>query len=399
MTTALQISQDPTAFEFYQNPYPFYDELRSAPFMYWQDYGFFVTARYDLVNMLLRDRRFGREAKSDFALPQPAHVKPFYDFEANSLLECEAPKHTRLRRLILQEFTSRRLQSFAPVIEAICDSLLDALPDEPFDFLPLFAEQLPVRVIAALIGVPEKDCPELLNWSHDMVAMYQANRDRNIEDKAVAATLAFSDYIAEIVEEKRRNPSDDLLSSLILAQDEGDALSLDELITTTILLLNAGHEATVHAIANGMKLFLEYDSFEHVDFLDATARDRAIEEVLRYEPPLHMFTRYVYEPCEIEGQSFERGDTIGLLLAGANRDPQIFETPHLFDASRKKNPQLSFGAGVHFCIGAPLARMEMSIAYRRMVERGFQFQVCENARFSNRYHFHGLESLILERKG
>ncbi|MEJ6479208.1 MAG: cytochrome P450, partial [Octadecabacter sp.] len=279
------LRQSPTDPAFVQNPYPFYDRARAAGDLFmWEDYGVICTTSHAATMTILKDRRMGREVPPDLAAPIPPHVQPFYDIEAHSMLELEPPRHTRLRGLVLRAFTSRRIAALQPDIETLCHGLIDKFPDGPFDLLDTYARVVPVIIIARLLGVPENRSDDLLAWSNAMVAMYQANRTRKIEDAAVQATLAFRAFITGYIDEKRQAPTDDLISELIAAEEGGEHLSTDELITTCILLLNAGHEATVHTMGNGVKTLLE----QRITTIDAGA----VEEVLRYDPPLHIFSRW-----------------------------------------------------------------------------------------------------------
>ena len=245
-------------------------------------------------------------------------------------------------------------------------------------------------VIASFLGVPADMAPQILAWSHHMVAMYQARRDRGIEDCAVAATIAFSNYMRAHLAERRRHPSDDFLSQLLTARDDhGTALTDDELVTTAILLLNAGHEATVHALGNGTQALLRHATT--ADFLAHPAT--CTEEMLRFDTPLHMFKRYALEDLEYRGIALKKGDQVGLLLASANRDEQKFPSAAEFLPTRTPNPHVSFGAGIHFCIGAPLARLEMQTALRILFERLPNLRLTTPARYRDTWHFHALESL------
>ena len=209
----------------------------------------------------------------------------------------------------------------APEIAALADTLADALPEADVDLLPAFAERLPVVVIARLLGLPDAAADDLLAWSHAMVAMYQARRDRAVEEAANAAARAFAAFLRAEIEARRRRPGDDLLSELIAAEEKGDRLDADELVATCVLLLNAGHEATVHAIGNGLATILGQGLDRAALFADPEATERTVEEILRHDPPLHLFTRYALEDVEVFGHRFARGETVGCLLAAANRDP------------------------------------------------------------------------------
>lgn len=389
------ISQSPLDPAFVQNPYPAYDVMREqGPLFYWKDYGFLCSAQHSVVNDLLRDRRFSSELPDDLAPEVPAHLREFYAFESRSILGIEPPNHTRIRSLLTKAFTTRRIAEMAPQVQALSRDLVASFPDTPFDLLPAFAEVIPVTVICRLLGVPEEMAPQLLRWSHDMVAIYQARRDRALEDRTEAATVAFMDYIRSFVAERRKAPKADLISELIMARDEGEKLTEDELITTCILLLNAGHEATVHGIANGVKTLLD-TGVRFGD--DARENLTIIEETIRFDPPLHMFTRYARKAVTVAGHAFERGEQVGLLLAAANRDPKVFETPSAFDPVRKNARQLAFGAGLHFCIGAPLARMEMLNSMPILLEACPDLALTEKPVYADRYHFHGLERLMVTR--
>jgi len=389
------ISQSPLDAAFVQNPYSAYDLMREqGPLFCWKDYGFLCSARHETVNDILRDRRFSSELPDDLAPATPAHLREFYAFESRSILAIEPPSHTRIRSLLTRAFTTRRINEMAPQVQALSRDLISAFPDGPFDLLPAFAEVIPVTVICRLLGVPEAMAPQLLIWSHDMVAIYQARRDRALEDRTEAATVAFMDYIRSFVAERRIAPKEDLISELIAARDEGEKLTEDELITTCILLLNAGHEATVHGIANGVKALLE----NGIHFgADEKENLNIIEETIRLDPPLHMFTRYAREEVTVAGHSFKRGEQVGLLLAAANRDPAVFAAPSTFDPARKNARQLAFGAGLHFCIGAPLARMEMVNSMPILLDACPNLSLAEKPVYADRYHFHGLEKLMVTR--
>jgi cytochrome P450 len=384
------LTQSPVDPGFVQNPYPFYEVARThGPFFQWADYGLIATGNAAACNAIFRDRRFGREAPAPPVIP--ARLAPFYAVEAHSMLEAEPPRHTRLRGLVLRAFTSRRIAALAPEIITLTHALIDALPDGPVDLLPTFAQKLPVIIIARLLGVPESMAPDLLQWSNAMVGMYMANRTRATEDRAVAATAAFTTFLNGYIDARRKTPADDLITHLIAAEEDGETLTTDELISTCILLLNAGHEATVHTIGNGVKTLLETGT------QDALATpEPVVEEILRFDPALHMFTRWAYEPVDIMGHTFRRGDRVALLLAAANRDPDMWDHPAQFIPARPPKPHVSFGAGLHFCVGAPLARLELQIALPILFARLPRLCLTEPPQYANVYHFHGLERLMVQ---
>ncbi len=307
------------------------------------------------------------------------------------MLEAEPPRHTRLRKLVMRAFTSREIKGLSDGLEALCHGLIDQFPDQPFDLLNAYCTQVPVIAICRLLGVPEDRAPDLLDWSHKMVAMYQASRTIETEYAAAKAADEFTTFLRGYIEQRRSDPQDDLITRLIAAEEEGDTLSTDELIGTCILLLNAGHEATVHALGNGIRILLQQGW--SADWFAPDSIDALVEEILRYDPPLHMFTRYAYEEVDLFGHSFKRGDQVALLLGAANRDPDVCEDPERFDPTRRPKVNTSFGAGLHFCVGAPLARLEMQIALPILFDRCPALKLAEPPTFSNTYHFHGLTRL------
>lgn len=388
------LTQSPHDPAFVQDPYAVYDAARArGPVLFWQDYGMLAAFDHATVHALLRDKRLGRAVPPARQSATPDHLKAFRAAEQHSLLELEPPAHTRLRRLVLHAFTSRRTAALTPDIHTICADLLARIPTEPFDLIPTYCQLVPVRVIARLLGVPEDLAPDLLRWSSAMVAMYQAGRTRAIEDAANTAAQEFADFLRDYIEKRRSAPADDLISELIAAQDDGQRLSPEEMIGTCILLLNAGHEATVHSLGNAVKCLIETGSQGALtpDHIDTT-----VEELLRFTPPLHMFTRYAYETVEIGGHTLNAGDEVALMLGAAGRDPAVFPDPHRFDPTRPKPAHLAFGGGLHFCVGAPLARLEMQIALPALFSAAPNLKLSETAMFADSYHFHKLDRLIVQ---
>ena len=384
-----RVTQSPTNDAFVQDPYPFYDRIRPlGPLVWWEDYDMPAAAGHATVSALLRDKRFGRE--NPLGLSHLDHLAPFYAVEAHSMLELEPPRHTRLRGLVLRAFTSRRISALEPEIVQLCHDLIDAFPEGPFDLLEHYAQKLPVIIIARLLGVPEDMAPQLLAWSNAMVGMYQAARTRADEDAAVKAAQDFTAFLKTYIEKRRTDPRDDLITNLIAAEEDGEKLSTDELITTCILLLNAGHEATVHTLGNAINTCLAHD-------ITPTNDPQFTEEALRHDPPLHMFTRFAMEDVDAFGHPFKKGDQVALLLGAANRDPNIYKNPETFDPLRNAKPHTSFGGGIHFCVGAPLARMEIAQALPILFTRCPHLTLTEPPRYANVYHFHGLGRLMVTR--
>jgi unspecific monooxygenase len=380
--------------DFVQNPYPTYDRARKdGPVVWWEAYGMLAAFDAATVQALLRDRRLGREIPPEQRNPVPAHLHDFDLAERHSMLELEPPAHTALRSLVLRAFTSRRIKALRPDIEEIAAQLLAGLPQGPIDLIPAYCTQLPVRIIARLLGVPEDMWPDLLRWSNAMVAMYQAGRSRAIEDAANRAAADFSAFLRGYVERRRNAARDDLITELIAAEQDGEHLSTDALIGTCILLLNAGHEATVHSLGNAVKCLIEHET--PPDALSDAHIAATVEELLRYDPPLHMFTRYAYEDIDLGGVTLRKGDQIGLVLGAAGRDPALYDQPDRFDPFRPAKPHAAFGGGLHFCVGAPLARLELQIALQALFTYAPHLTLAEPPRYDDTYHFHKLETLIV----
>lgn len=388
------LKQSPTDPAFVQNPYPFYaDALARGPLHLWQEYDMPVAFSYTLVKRLFRDRRFGRECPPEIARPVPAHLAPFYALEQHSMLELEPPRHTRLRSLVLRAFTSGRIQTLQPQIETLTHQLIDDFPTGDFDLIPTFANTLPVIIISRLLGVPDAMSAQLLKWSDAMVAMYQARRSRTVEDAATNAASDFTAFMRDYIDQRRAAPADDLITHLITAEEDGEKLSTDEMITTCILLLNAGHGATVHSLGNGIKTLLDHAT--PPEALRPERIETSVDEIMRFDPPLHMFTRYAYEDIEIEGHRLKRGDKIGLLIGSANRDANAYPDPNRFDPARRGPTNTSFGGGVHFCVGAPLARLELQTALPILFQRCPGLRLTSPPTYADTYHFHGLDRLMV----
>jgi cytochrome P450 len=401
---ARRVRLDPRDPDFFNEPYRAYAAIRdAAPAFFWEDYGFWCLARHADVSALLRDRRFGRQilhvmSRAELRWPEPKpHLEPFDALERHSILELEPPEHTRLRGLVNRAFVSRRIEKLGAQIAALAHERIDAFAqNRSADLIAEFAGPIPVAVIADLLGAPRDMGRELVDWSHRMVAMYEFGVDRAVEDRAAEAARAFADFARGFARMRRGDPGDDLISQLLIAESDGGRLSEDELIATVILLLNAGHEATVHAIGNGVKTMLEHGVDARMAFGSESAVAATVEELLRLDPPLHLFTRYALEDVEFAGLSLRKGEKIGLLLGAANRDPERFPDPDRFDPGRAANAHVSFGAGIHFCVGAPLARLELAVALPILFARLPRLRLADPPRYRDAFHFHGLEALKVE---
>jgi cytochrome P450 len=389
---------------FYQDPYAAFERIRAvASVFFWEELGMWCLTGYEAVNDVFRDRRFGREilhvaTREEVGLAEPPeHVRPFYDIDNLSMIAREPPAHTRLRTLVNRAFVSRQIEKLRPRVAELAHGLIDGFAEKrSVDLIEAYCTPIPVTVIAELLGVPAEEGVRLVGWSHKMVAMYTPGRNRAIEDAAVTATREFVAFLKGYVAERRINPRDDLISHLIAAEGAGQKLSEDELIAGTIQLLNAGHEATVHSIGNAVKAILESNESPATLFSSDDSTAAVCEEALRFDPPLHFFDRYALEPVEVEGVRLRKGEKIGLLLAAANRDPSRWRDPEKFDPSRPMLPNISFGAGIHFCIGAPLARLEMQVALPILFQRLPSLRLLVSPSYRNAWHFHGLEKLEVD---
>lgn len=396
-----RVTLDPHDPAFVQSPYDAYAGFHAkGRVFFWENYGMWCLAGFHDVNRLFRDKRFGRQDPR--GVPgTPAvsagrdHVTDFDAVEAWSMLELEPPVHTKLRTLVNRAFVSRQVERLRPRVEALAHELVDQLEARgSADLIADFATPVPITIIAEMLGVPVEMGPQLVSWSNRMVAMYMHGRTYETELDANAAARDFADFLRGHVANRRSQPGDDLLSLLIAAQDGDQKLSEPELISSTILLLNAGHEATVHQTGNAVRTILAQQGDPRRFFASPQESAATVEECLRYDPPLHMFTRYAYEDVELApGVTLKAGEQIALLLGAANNDPAAFIEPRRFNPQRTDQKTVSFGAGIHFCIGAPLARLEMQTALKVLFDRLPTLRTIGEPQFRNSYHFHGLERL------
>ncbi|HBF80288.1 MAG TPA: cytochrome P450 [Streptomyces sp.] len=349
--------------DFTANPYPFYAKMRAEGPVHAIrtddiEHAWLIVG-YEEARAALADQRFSKDWRT--AERWAASENPI---NAN-MLEMDAPRHTRLRRLVAGEFTARRIEALRPRVEEITGRLLDAMvPAGRADLVDAFAFPLPMTVICELIGVPDLDRDAFRHLSNAIVAPVA----RDAEEKAVHA---MGDYLDELIADKRRSPGEDLMSALIQARDEqGDRLSPDELVGMAFLLLVAGHETTVNLISNGVRALLDHP--DQLALLRARPEllDGAVEEMLRYEGPVETATfRFAREPVTIGSQVIPAGDAVLVALGSGNRDADRYPDPDTFDIRREPRGHLAFGHGMHFCLGAPLARMEGRTAVRALLDR------------------------------
>lgn len=386
--------QNPKSVDFYNNPYSFYAELhRVGGPIFWEDYGFWCLTEFEAVNNALRDERFARLPPAGFEIPKYAdHLSAFAEVEKHSLLAMEPPHHTRIRRSVNQAFVNRRVSAMQSDTETLANQLIDTFEKNgETDLLTSYATPLPLTVIARLLGVPVSECDALLQWSHAMVRVYTLTQTKEEEIRANKAASDFRELLMELIASRRKKPADDLLSHLVQLQP--DPLSDAEIVSTAVLLLNAGHEATVHQIGNAINCLLQFDWPKNWIDKERDA-DKIVAEAMRFDAPLHLFTRYAQ--CDIQlhpGIDVHKGDQIALLLGAANRDPNRFQLADQFNPARTDGATVAFGAGLHFCVGAVLAKMEMRIALNTLFKRLPNMTLAGTPKYQDSFHFHGLNAL------
>jgi cytochrome P450 len=379
------------------DPYPAFARARAvAPVQWHEGLQLWLAFTHPESNAVLRDRRLGRIWRDR---TPPERFESFNLIHRNALLEMEPPDHTRLRRLISAAFARGHVERLRPWVEQYAGELVDGLVErsagsEPVDVLTGMAEELPVGVIAELLGVPDADRPLLRPWSNAIVKMYEYGRTTAIEETAERAAAEFVAYLRELAADRRRAPGEDLLSHLVSVRDaEGDRLTEDELVTTCILLLNAGHEATVNVSGNGLLALLTHPDQLARLRADPSLLPTAIEELMRFDSPLQLFERTATEDVEVGGVTVREGQKIAALLGAANHDPAVFAEPEALDVGRVDNPHISFGAGVHFCIGAPLARVELQASFGALLSRTSSLELGRPARRRPEFVIRGLAEL------
>lgn len=390
--------------DFIHDPYPTLNELREATPIAWNEAtGQWMVTRFSDVSAALKNRSLGRDYTHRFTHEDLGRSGPderwarFNEHERWSLLSIEPPDHTRLRRLVSKVFTPRSVNRLADDIARFSDDLLDQCADlGTFDLLADYAQPYSVAVICSMLGVPTVDTQRLLDWSHAIVKMYELSASDDTKRAADDAAGEFIDYVRALIADKRAHPDGLLVSELARVEDEGDTLTEAEIISTTMVLLEAGHEATVNTLGNGFRALMHHRDQWHRVTSGEVSHSSAIEELLRFDAPLHMFERWVLEPgVEIAGQQLQVGDEIAMLFGSAQRDPRRFDDPDTFDVGRNDAAHIGFGGGIHFCIGAPLARQELARSLQGFAERFPDLRLVEEPAYHPTFVIRGLTELRL----
>jgi cytochrome P450 len=378
--------------EFRANPYPFFDVLRAtAPVFFWEEWGIWFLTRYEDCNNLLRDNRLAQGQMTAY----PESERALWEMMSKWMLMQNPPDHTRLRGLVHKAFTPRIVEQMRSEIQAVTDELLDRVQDNGrMDVIADLAYPLPVTVIARMLGVPDADTDLFHGWSDALARALDYTDDSAVYLQASEAAEAFTAYLRGLIAERRVNPQDDLLSAMAAVEEAGDSLTEMELLATCTLLLTAGHETTINLIGNGTLALLRHPEQMEQLKQNPGLMKTAVEELLRYDSPVQATSRGVYEEIEVGGQKIAAGQHVNFMLGAANHDPERFENPGVLNLARQPNPHLAFGSGIHYCLGAPLARLEGQIAFttllRRMPQLGLE---TDSSKYRNNFTLRGLESL------
>jgi cytochrome P450 len=399
---------DPSDQVFLADPYPALARLRERTrVLHDEARGRWFVPRHEDVRGCLRDKRLGRNFRHILA-PEEIGVPPldarwqaFWDVERWSLLWLEPPDHTRIRKLVAAAFTPRSVEALREPTQQLARELLEPLAEAgEMELLYDYAQPYSIAVICRMLGVPLDRHRDLLVWSHRMVKMYEFDVPADVAAAANEAAAEFHEYVRGLIAERRADPRDDMVSALVGARVDGARLSDDEIVSTVIVLLNAGHEATVNTLGNGMLAFARHpEQWRRVVAADV-APQAAIEELIRFDPPLQLFERWVLEDAfSIGDVAIPLGAKLALLFGSANRDPRVFERPDAFDVGRGNAAQhIGFGGGIHVCIGAPLARIELEASVNALRELWPDFQLAEEPRRTGAFVIWGLEGLRLDRR-
>ena len=381
------VAYNPVSEEVARDPYAVYRRLRDKdPVHRMRLVDAWVLTRYEDADAMLRDHeRFGAENRR------------FYDAGLTTLLDIDPPDHTRLRALVSRAFTPRSVKSWHGRVQAIADRLLDAVADQDrFDLIAAFGYPLPVTVIAEMLGVPAEDMDRFEGWSNDIALVVEPVLTPAQVDGVQRAAEELFAYFETIVEARQREPREDIVSALLAAEEEGDKLTREELLSTMLLILVAGNETTRNLIGNGMLALLRHpDQLQRLRD-DPGLLEPAVDELLRYDSPVQLDGRVVREDLEMGGKRLRAGQKVIALLGAANRDPAAFENPEALDIAREAKSHLSFGRGIHYCLGASLALLEARIAFRGLLDRFPSIRLATEPQYRDGIVLRGVESLWIE---
>ena len=394
--------------EFLLDPYPELNRIREEQPIFSATRGesegpvWFLTRHAD-VQLALRDRKLGRinqhaVDREEWGLaPLRGDMGPFYDVEDWSLVWLEPPEHTRIRGLVAKAFTPKRIADLRPRIGEHADRFLDAIVEQgQMDIVNDYAAPLSVHVIAELLGAPTTDWRLMLDWSHQITQMYEMNSTEADARSAVQACVEFRAYCMDLMVRRRAEPQDDLITALCFAETEEGTLTDPQIVSMMITLLNAGHEASVNTMANGMLAMMQYPEQWQRLTVGEVKTKTAVEELFRWDAPIQIFDRWVLvDDYEVAGQEIEKYEQVTMLLGSANRDPRHFENPDSFDIGRGDSSHVSFGAGLHHCIGASLARLEVDVALERLADRCPKLELIEEPSRPPKFALRGFTSLEL----
>lgn len=357
---------------FLENPYDTWGKLReTSPIHYSMALQGYWTTNFDVAQEVLLDKRFGSDVRKHEKrvkrIKSNMSAEQLENFENPSMLSLDPPDHSRIRKLASKGFLRKYIQSLEPDIAKIVDACLAKTSNMPaFDVLDVLAKPLPAIVIAEMMGLPESDHQQFQTWSEDLIESTSTS-DTKVLEKGAIANQALINYFRTIIAARRGQPGDDLIGQLIAAEEAGDTLSEIELYNTCLLLLVAGHETTTRLISNGMYLLLNTPGSWQTLRENPALIPNAIEEMLRVEPPVQATQRFATEDMDFHGIHLKRGDIIFISIAAGNRDPAINPNPDEFDVQRKDIKQISFGYGIHLCIGSALARLEAKVAFEKLL--------------------------------
>ena len=384
------ISFDLTSSRVRANPYEIYERLRrDDPVHRMRLINAWSLTGYEDAQTVLQDHR--RFSSGDNKL----EYAPY-----RTMLDLDPPDHTRLRGLVSKAFTPRAVAALGPRVKEIVDELLDDLAGkERFDLVEEFAFPLPVIVIAEMLGIPAEDRDHFNVWSNDIALAVEPVLTRAEVARVRSASDAIVAYFEEIIEQRRRQPQEDMLSALIAAEEEGDKLTHDELIGTLMLLLVAGNETTRSLIGNGMLALLKNPAQLQRLRAEPELLDSAIDELLRYDSPVQFIIRVVMEDLAFKGREMRAGQKIMILVGAANRDPEVFANPNALDIGRQEKSHISFGRGIHYCLGSPLALLEARAAFAGLLERFPTIRLLAEPGYRNQIVLRGVEELWVELRG